>query len=60
MDSYAVGIMELVDIKIAQISLVLLMQHVNKFLVQLTLLKDHVQQDQTLNVLHKLLVQILK
>jgi len=59
-DTNAVGIMELVDIKIAQISLDLLMQHVNKFQVQLTLLKDHVQQDQTLNVLHKLLVQILK
>lgn len=60
MDSYAVGIMELVDIKIAQTSLELLMQHVNKFLVQLMLLKDHVQQGQTLNVLQKLLVQKLK
>ena len=60
MDSYAVGIMEIADIKIVQISLVLLMQHVTKFLVQLMLLKEHVQQDQTLNVLQKLLVQILK
>lgn len=60
MDTYAVGIMELVDIKIAQIFLVLLTQLVNKFLVLLMLEKDHVQQDQILNVLLKLLVQILK
>lgn len=60
MDTYAVGIMELVDIKIAQIFLVLLTQLVNKFLVYIMLLKDHVQQDQILNVLLELLAQILK
>lgn len=60
MDTYVVGIMELADIKIAQISPEQLILHVNKFLVLLMLSKDHVQQDQTLNVLQKQLAHLLK